>query len=148
MRDCPLQRASTSRLALAALACCAAAFAQQPDPQPPASRVETIERERAAKAATLAPEALPKTEYFIKRFQDERILERLMEGYKGWRAFGGGLATGNQNAFTGTYTGLRAAPQAEALTIPATMIAGAPRAARARRAPLGLRSATRRPGGT
>lgn len=103
MEDCPLQRATPSRIALAALACCTAAFAQQPDPPPPASRVETIERERAAKAATLAPEALPKPEYFIKRFQDERILERLMEGYKGWRAFGGGLATGSGFAVGSEY---------------------------------------------
>ena len=74
-----MQRASTARLALAALACCTTVLAQQPDPQPPASRVETIERERAAKAATLAPETLPKPELITKRFQDERILERLMD---------------------------------------------------------------------
>ncbi len=90
-----MQRAATARLALATLACCTAALARQPDPQPQASRAESIERERAAKAATLAPETLPKPEQFAKRFQDERILERLLEGYKGWRAIGGGLATGS-----------------------------------------------------
>jgi len=58
MKDYPLQRASTARLALAALACCTTVLASSLSAAS-GERVETIERERAAKAVTLAPETLP-----------------------------------------------------------------------------------------
>lgn len=88
--------------ALAAQLCLAQA--QQPASAPPSSRTETIEQERAAKQATLAPEELPRPEQLVRQFQDSRILEKLTEGYKGWRPIAGGLATGSGFALGTEYT--------------------------------------------
>jgi outer membrane protein assembly factor BamA len=93
--------------ALAAIYC--QAQVAPPDAKPvsagqPASRAEAIERERAAKQATLTPEELPKPERMVRQFQDQRILEKLAEGYKGWRAVAGGLATGSGFAVGTEYT--------------------------------------------
>lgn len=76
---------------------------QQPDPPPAATRAEAIELERNAKDATLTPEALPKPERIVRSIQDQRILERLTEGYKGWRGTLGGLATGSGFALGAEY---------------------------------------------
>lgn len=94
------------RLALAALALAGIPLCgqQPPESEPASSRAETIERERSAKAATLTPEALPRPEQFLKRIQDERILERITEGYKGWRAIAGGMATGSGFALGTEYS--------------------------------------------
>lgn len=69
----------------------------------PSSRAEAIERERAAKQATLTPEELPKPEKMVRQLQEQRILEKLTEGYKGWRPIAGGLATGSGFAFGTEY---------------------------------------------
>jgi outer membrane protein assembly factor BamA len=73
------------------------AVAQQSSP--PASRSEALERERDQKSADLKPEVLTGPEKALRRVQDERYLERFMEGYKGWRPAIGSMATGSGFAF-------------------------------------------------
>lgn len=62
---------------------------------PPASRLEEIERARDAKSANLQPETLPPAEKFLRRVQDEKYIEKFLEGYRGWKPLMGNMATGS-----------------------------------------------------
>ena len=89
---------------MAALAAqCCLAQAPWPAAGQPSSRAEAIERERASKEATLTPEALPRQEQLVRQMRERRILEKVAEGYKGWRAVAGGLATGSGFAMGAEY---------------------------------------------
>lgn len=63
-------------------------------PAPQDSRTAQIEKERDEKAARLKPEVLPPAEKTLRRMQDEKVIEKFTEGYKGFRLKAGGLATG------------------------------------------------------
>jgi outer membrane protein assembly factor BamA len=61
---------------------------------PPDSRAEEIQRARQARAAKLVPEQTSKAEEFLRRFKDQKYLERFAAGYNGLRVKLGGLVTG------------------------------------------------------
>ncbi|MCZ2154503.1 MAG: BamA/TamA family outer membrane protein [Bryobacterales bacterium] len=58
------------------------------------SRAAVIEQARARKALTLVPDVPNKWEVVLSRVKDEKILERITEGFGGFRAKLGGLAPG------------------------------------------------------
>ena len=60
----------------------------------PATRAEEIDRARAAKQATLAPEEVSKTERVLRDIKDQKVLERFTAGYNGIRAKIGNMVTG------------------------------------------------------
>lgn len=67
--------------------------------QPPQTRAESLEQERERKAASLKPEVLTGPEKALRRVQDERYVEKFLEGYRGWRPSIGSMATGSGFAF-------------------------------------------------
>lgn len=58
------------------------------------TRTEEIEAAREAKAKTLAPEAASKAEDYLRRFKDDRLLEKFKGGLGGWRPVIGNMVTG------------------------------------------------------
>lgn len=62
--------------------------------QTPASRTEEIDAARQAKAKTLKPETVSKTENFLRRFKDEKQLEKFQNGFHGFRPKIGNMVTG------------------------------------------------------
>ncbi len=81
---------------------------------PPATRVEEIERARAAKEATLRPDEVSGAERFLRDLKEKKWLERFTGGYNGFRVklgnmvTGGGFAIGpeylREDLFTGNLT--------------------------------------------
>src|SRR5262249_714569 len=63
-------------------------------------RIAQIERERDEKVQRLEPDDVSRTERFLRRFKDEKFMERIDAGYSGLRAklgkmpAGGGFAIG------------------------------------------------------
>ncbi|MCC6364998.1 MAG: BamA/TamA family outer membrane protein [Bryobacterales bacterium] len=62
--------------------------------QRPETRTETIQAERAAKAQALKPETVSKWEERLRKFRDDKIMERITAGYNGFRAKIGNMVTG------------------------------------------------------
>src|SRR6476660_4847333 len=58
------------------------------------SRTAQIEREREEKAKNLEPDNVSKVEGFLRRFKDEKFLEKAASGYNGFRPKIGKMATG------------------------------------------------------
>jgi outer membrane protein assembly factor BamA len=58
------------------------------------SRTAQIEREREEKAQRLEPDDVSKTERFLRRFKDEKFMERIAAGNNGFRAKLGKMPTG------------------------------------------------------
>lgn len=77
--------------------------------QTPQSRTEEIEAARKAKPIQV--EQVTKAENFLRRFKDERFLERFSEGWNGWRpkignmVNGGGFAIGPEYSRTDLFDG-------------------------------------------
>jgi outer membrane protein assembly factor BamA len=63
--------------------------------QEPASRTAVIEKERDAKAATLAPDEVTPIESRLRAFKEQKYLERISAGYNGLRARVGNMVTGS-----------------------------------------------------
>lgn len=68
------------------------------------TRTTQIERARDAKAAALKPEVVTKQEDFLRRFKDEKVLERFSQGFNGLRAKVGNMATGGGFAIGPEYS--------------------------------------------
>lgn len=62
--------------------------------QEPATRAALIEKERAAKAAQLAPDEVSAAEKRLRAFKDAKYLERMAAGYNGLRVKLGNMVTG------------------------------------------------------
>jgi outer membrane protein assembly factor BamA len=62
--------------------------------QTPQTRAEEIEAAKDAKSKTLKPEQVSKAENFLRRFKDERTLEKFRAGYNGFRPKLGNMVTG------------------------------------------------------
>ena len=62
--------------------------------QSPSTRTEEIEAAREAKAKALKPEQVSKTENFLRRFKDDRKLEKFRNGVNGFRPKIGNMVTG------------------------------------------------------
>lgn len=58
------------------------------------SRVAEIERARDEKAKALKPDDVSRAELFLRRFKDEKYLERFSQGFNGLRAKVGNMVTG------------------------------------------------------
>jgi outer membrane protein assembly factor BamA len=58
------------------------------------TRTAQIEKARDAKAATLKPEVATPQENFLRRFRDEKFLERFTQGFNGLRVKLGNMVTG------------------------------------------------------
>src|SRR5262249_37608939 len=67
------------------------------------SRTAEIEQERQEKAKSLEPDDVSKAERFLRRFKDEKFLERLGSGYHGFRPKLGKMATGGGFAIGPSY---------------------------------------------
>lgn len=61
---------------------------------PPTTRAQEIEQARDAKAASVKPEEVSGGESFLRNVKEQRWLERISEGYNGFRVKLGGLVTG------------------------------------------------------
>lgn len=61
--------------------------------QAPTTREEEIQQARQAKEKELKPEAASKPENFLRRFKDEKFLERFQAGYNGFRLKTGQMVT-------------------------------------------------------
>jgi outer membrane protein assembly factor BamA len=79
-----------TRHLLLALAAVPALWAQDA----PRTRAEQIEQARAAKTAALKPEEVTPAERVLREIKNQRILERISEGYNGLRVKLGGMVTG------------------------------------------------------
>jgi outer membrane protein assembly factor BamA len=62
--------------------------------QTPATRVEEIEAAKETKLKALKPEEVSKAENFLRRFKDDRLLEKFGSGYNGFRPKIGNMVTG------------------------------------------------------